>query len=622
MHILYLDQNFCSPDGSGSTRSYEIARRWVQAGHAVTLVTSSASLPETYRESRFSQDGIDVNVVRVLKARRMGLLSSFLASAQFALGAMWRAVRLPGADVVFVTPTSISTFLPGYFASRTKAAPLVCEVRGPRPVLAGTAGIVRMSIGKAVSGLWDRMIYRAAHHIVALSPDVATSILAGGVKDHKITAISDGCDINLYRVAADHGDALLETYPHLKGGPLVVYAGALEPNTAVGYLVDVATSMLAIDPDIRFVICGEGSEKEEIRAKALHTGVFEQNLWMLPSLPKLRMPELLSAATVVMSVLRNQPGVHQTSPETLFEALAAGKPMALNYQGWHADLIESRAAGIALSPDNADLAARDLADFLRDSEALMRAAEQASALAESRFNRDKLTGELRAVLEVAAQDLPAPARLRQRSLALKRGSDVLFSAASLIILSPLLAGLSICVLVKMGQPIFFRQFRPGLGGRPFRVLKFRTMNDALDESGTLRPDGERITPLGRFLRRTSLDELPELINVLLGDMSLVGPRPLLMEYLPYYDQNQARRHTVPPGMTGWAQINGRNAMTWEEKFEHDVWYVENRSLWLDLKILLRTAWVVVTGKGVSAPGYDSMPRFDEIMARRQGAEDV
>ena len=233
MHILYLDQNFCSPDGSGSTRSYEIARRWVQAGHAVTLVTSSASLPETYRESRFSQDGIDVNVVRVLKARRMGLLSSFLASAQFALGAMWRAVRLPGADVVFVTPTSISTFLPGYFASRTKAAPLVCEVRGPRPVLAGTAGIVRMSIGKAVSGLWDRMIYRAAHHIVALSPDVATSILAGGVKDHKITAISDGCDINLYRVAADHGDALLETYPHLKGGPLVVYAGALEPNTAV-----------------------------------------------------------------------------------------------------------------------------------------------------------------------------------------------------------------------------------------------------------------------------------------------------------------------------------------------------------------------------------------------------
>src|SRR5690606_37306309 len=182
----------------------------------------------------------------------------------------------------------------------------------------------------------------------------------------------------------------------------------------------------------------------------------------------------------------------------------------------------------------------------------------------------------------------------------KRALDLAIAVPALIVLSPLLLGIALAIRVRMGSPVRFRQERPGLGGRPFRMLKFRTMSDLRDPQGRLLDDAQRLTPLGRWLRRTSLDELPELINVLKGEMSLVGPRPLLMEYLPRYTPEQARRHAVKPGITGWAQINGRNALSWEEKFALDLWYVEHRSLWLDCVILVRTIAAVVSGRGISA----------------------
>ena len=182
--------------------------------------------------------------------------------------------------------------------------------------------------------------------------------------------------------------------------------------------------------------------------------------------------------------------------------------------------------------------------------------------------------------------------------------------------------LAIIIRIKMGGPAAFTQMRTGLKGKLFRIYKFRTMTNARDAVGALLPDDARLTPLGIFLRRFSLDELPQLLNILLGDMSLVGPRPLLPEYLPYYSAEQRRRHDVKPGVTGWLQINGRNALTWEEKFAHDVWYADNVGFWLDIKIIVKTFWSVLTGKGISADDHVTMPRFDEIMARKQGAEDV
>jgi sugar transferase EpsL len=194
-------------------------------------------------------------------------------------------------------------------------------------------------------------------------------------------------------------------------------------------------------------------------------------------------------------------------------------------------------------------------------------------------------------------------------VALKRALDLVVGILALVLLSPVLAVVSLLVLIDLGPPILFRQARPGLHGAPFTILKFRTMSDKRDKGGRPLPESQRLTRLGRFLRRTSMDELPELLNVIRGEMSLVGPRPLLMRYLDRYTPDQMRRHDVRPGITGWTALNGRNALTWEQKFKLDLWYVDHRTLLLDCKILVRTFWKVLTGEGVTPRTSNEVPEF-------------
>jgi lipopolysaccharide/colanic/teichoic acid biosynthesis glycosyltransferase len=191
----------------------------------------------------------------------------------------------------------------------------------------------------------------------------------------------------------------------------------------------------------------------------------------------------------------------------------------------------------------------------------------------------------------------------------KRIFDLLISTLALLILSPLLLIITMVIFLSSGKAILFRQSRPGYKGRPFTIYKFRTMIDEFDSEGKLLPDEERVNKFGNFLRATSLDELPELFNIFKGDMSIVGPRPLLMQYLSRYTPEQARRHDVLPGMTGWAQINGRNAITWEDKFMYDVWYVDNWSFWFDMKIIAETIWKVLKQEGINEPGHISATEF-------------
>lgn len=193
---------------------------------------------------------------------------------------------------------------------------------------------------------------------------------------------------------------------------------------------------------------------------------------------------------------------------------------------------------------------------------------------------------------------------------MKRLFDFVAALLALMLFALPLLVLAWLIRRKLGSPVLFKQVRPGLHGKPFKMVKFRTMTDERGPDGALLPDAQRLTPFGRFLRASSLDELPELWNVLFGEMSLVGPRPLLMDYLPLYSPEQTRRHEVRPGITGWAQVNGRNAISWSEKFALDIWYVDHRSLWLDIQILWRTVRKVVVRDGISAPGDATMPKFE------------
>ena len=235
-----------------------------------------------------------------------------------------------------------------------------------------------------------------------------------------------------------------------------------------------------------------------------------------------------------------------------------------------------------------------------------RAAADSSARPESSARRSGLS-------PAGSPSMRPDARRRDLSfrvqLVLKRVLDITVAVVGLIVLSPLMLVLAILVRRDIGRPILFRQLRPGKDEVNFTILKFRTMQDAVDADGVELPDGDRLTPLGRRLRRTSLDELPQLWSVLRGDLSLVGPRPLLIEWIPLYSPRQSTRHHVPPGITGWAQIHGRNSLSWEEKFSLDADYVEAWSLWLDLRILARTAIIVFRRHGISSPGHATMPRF-------------
>ena len=192
---------------------------------------------------------------------------------------------------------------------------------------------------------------------------------------------------------------------------------------------------------------------------------------------------------------------------------------------------------------------------------------------------------------------------------MKRVLDMIVSMVALVLLSPIIGITALLILKKIGSPVIFKQQRPGLLGKPFNVYKFRTMTDQRDEKGELLPDDVRLTSFGKLVRKLSLDELPQLWNVFKGDMSFVGPRPLLMEYLPLYNEHQARRHELRPGITGWAQVNGRNAISWEQKFEYDVWYVDNQSFWLDVKILFMTVLKVFQSEGINQTGQATMTKF-------------
>ena len=204
---------------------------------------------------------------------------------------------------------------------------------------------------------------------------------------------------------------------------------------------------------------------------------------------------------------------------------------------------------------------------------------------------------------------------RRIQLLTKRLFDIITSSLLIIPLMPLMLFIALVIWITMGRPILFKQRRVGYQGRAFTIYKFRTMTEERDEHGNLMPDEQRLTKVGKFLRETSLDELPELFNVLKGDMSLVGPRPLLVEYLPYYTPEEKKRHNMRPGITGWAQVNGRNAISWDQKLALDIWYVDNWSLWLDFKIILMTIIKVIKREGISADGCATAPRLDEVRVR-------
>ena len=602
----------------GGSRFNELANFWTQAGHQVAVVAgtldySTGVVPPRYRRRWLTQEtdgSVTVWRCHVPSSYTRSYLGRMWAFLGFTLSALSAVLRLERPDVIVATSPPLVVAVPAWVAARVRfrRVPWVFEIRDLWPESAVTTGV--LTAGSPLTRLLyvlERWACRSADRVNVLTPAFRDDLLRRKlVPEHLITVIPNGADLNAFAPGPRDNAARR----HLGWGDrfVVMYAGAHGRANAVGQLVEAAARLRESDPGILIACVGDGPERARWQEEAARRGL--TNIVFHGPQPKGRMPEIVRACDVGAAVLQNNPTFHTVYPNKIFDYMACARPTLLAIDGVARKLVCDEArAGVFAAPEDAAALAEAIRALARDPELRRQLGETGRRGVVANASRESLAARYVALLEGLATS--------RESGALRSWAKALFDRTAallgLMALSPLLVFLALLVRASMGPPIFFRQTRPGLMGRPFVLRKFRTMRT--DEL----PDANRLTSLGRLLRALSLDELPELWNVLRGDMSLVGPRPLLMEYNDRYNARQARRHEVKPGITGWAQVNGRNAVSWEEKFELDVWYVDHWSFWLDLKILALTARQVILRQGISHPGSATMPEFQGQVGHERGS---
>jgi len=371
-------------------------------GHRVCVITSTAHLPASYARGNRAVEvevaGIPTVIIPVPYSNSMPFGERMRAFVRFAVLASVEAAKRP-ADVVFATSTPLTIAIPGLAASARHRIPLVFEVRDLWPDIPIAIGALRNPAAKAAARLLEWLAYHASTRIVALSPGMAEGVVRRGVDASRVKVIPNGCDVDLFDVPTERGKLIRDRLPGLaERQPLILYAGTFGLANGVGYLVDVADAMRSVAPDARFLLVGSGGEKDRVVQRARSLGVLESNLWIWDSVPKAEVPNLLAAATVAVSVFIPLPELWHNSANKFFDGLAAGKPVAINYGGWQADLLRESGAGIVLPGTDPAAAARMLGAFVHDEEQLRHASQAARRLAYGPFHRDRLARELETVL--------------------------------------------------------------------------------------------------------------------------------------------------------------------------------------------------------------------------------
>jgi len=459
--------------------------------------------------------------------------------------------------------------------------------------------------------LWlaERLACACAHRVVPVSKSLRLrAIELKLVSPEKARALGDGtCGVDTEHFTPKNRNseqvAQLRQALGLTGNETVIgYAGRFVKDKGIRELVEAFRELSASRPDLRLLLVGDFENGDAVEAEARS---------YIESTPTILLPGFVADAAPYYALMDVfvLPTYREGFPGVPLEAQASEVPVVTTNATGAVDSVRHGITGLIVPVKDAKALAAAIDTLLRKPEMRANMGHAGRKWMEHAFRPEVVwqahVEMYREMLEERSQRKRRP----QSSLVAKRAFDLFVATSVLIVLSPLLVAIAVVVRIFLGSPVLFRQVRPGYKARPFTCLKFRTMTDKRDAKGQLLSDAERLTPLGQFLRSTSLDELPELINVIRGDMSLVGPRPLLMQYLGRYTPEQMRRHDVVPGITGWAQINGRNAASWEQKFAYDVWYVENRSFWLDLKILALTLWKTLQREGISQRGHATMPEF-------------
>lgn len=401
MKILYLHQYFKTPKDSGGTRSYEMARRFVKEGHRVVMITSDTDTEENGDWYQSDIEGIEVHWLPVPYNNKMSYSERIKAFFKFALKAGKKATSFD-TDVIFATSTPLTIAIPAILAKKKLKIPMVFEVRDLWPELPIAMGAIKNPIIKFAAKRLERYAYKHSKHVVALSPGMKEGIVKTGYSEDRVTTIPNSSDIDLFTVKDEVGESFKNKYDWLKDRPLVVYTGTLGHINGVGYLTEIAKEMQSINPEVRFVVVGDGVEYQKIKGLAIERDVYEQNFFMLGKIPKMEMPAVLNAADVATSLFIDLKPMWVNSANKFFDALASGTPVAINYGGWQKKELNRSGAGIILSPTDYKKAAQELNMLLSDGNRLNNMGENAKKLAKEKFDRDLLAKELLDVLNKAA----------------------------------------------------------------------------------------------------------------------------------------------------------------------------------------------------------------------------
>lgn len=399
MKVLYLHQYFNTPDMKGGTRPYEMARRMVAAGHEVHMLASRKDATRFSKQWEYECiDGIHVHWLPVPYANAMSYAARIRAFFFFAMHAGNKAIAL-GGDIIYASSTPLTIAIPAVKAKKKLGIPLIFEVRDLWPELPIAIGALKSPVTKALARRLERYAYSNSEHVIGLSPGMSEGVIKTGYPESQVSTVPNSCDLEMFATPADEGASFRKQLPWLEDRPLVIYAGTMGHINGVSYFADLAKCMQSINPEVRFLIIGEGAEVNKVQQRAKVLGVYEDNFYMLPRIAKREMPAALAAATVCTSLFVPLKPMWANSANKFFDALAAGRPVAINYGGWQQEIVEKNDIGIVLSPTDHNEAATVLNDLLNDPERLRSCGIRAREIAERDYSRDKLAAKLIEVLE-------------------------------------------------------------------------------------------------------------------------------------------------------------------------------------------------------------------------------
>lgn len=612
LRILMITQWF---DPEPTFKGLLFAQELKRQGHDVRVLTGFPNYPggrlyDGYRVRFFQReviDGIQVLRVPLYPSHDGSGLRRAANYLSFAVSASVGALVTSRPDVAYVYHPPATVGLPAILLKAVKGVPYVYDVQDLWPDTLAATGMLKSPRILTLIGILMRAVYKGASRVVVLSDGFRDALVSRSIPDKRIEVIPNWADekqINVLTGADSRSQELgfEDTFT-------VTFAGNMGKGQALETVIEAA-ELLQREPGVRFLLVGGGVELDSLKRLAESKNL--NNVVFMPRLPISEIGEILTLSQALLVHLRDDPLFKITIPSKTQAYLMAGRPILMGVRGDAAKMVSNAKAGFCFEPENP----RQLADAVLSLMAMPDSERHAMGMAGQRYYSEQLSlavGGQRfgALLQDSSKDRPF-------MLTQKRFVDVVGAGIGLVLAGIPMAIVALLVKRKLGSPVLFRQTRPGRDGEPFEMLKFRTMTDHVDAAGQQLPDSQRLTSFGRLLRSTSLDELPELWNVLRGDMSLVGPRPLLMRYTRYFSVEEMTRLTVKPGITGWAQINGRNTASWDHRLALDAWYVRNLSPILDLKILATTAYRVFRRHGVVVDPESIMLNLDDERKGRVG----